>query len=316
MTVATGFDVDYYLDQVGVDYYLTAAGEPPGIWAGKGAGALGLRGQVGGAGAVPVRALFHYGIGPDGVPLSSRQKAPKYQARAVYAQVEEAIARRIAALGRFATPGERREIRLQERTKMRTSTPYYDMTFSAEKSVSLMYAGLLAAAKQAQYQGDEREAERFRAEAERVEAAVMAGADRMLEVAGQRGAIVRTGHHSASSGEFRDAEGFVAVKVLQHTSALLRRPWPRAAVSDALLDAPSRGRQAGSCRSAGRQRPAPGAPAAHPCLAGPRSRRGPRRLRRIGTWLDSIVRSPPRAVHDLPCARAVVRWVHVSCRSV
>jgi len=34
VTVATGFDVDYYLDQVGVDYYLTAAGEPPGVWAG------------------------------------------------------------------------------------------------------------------------------------------------------------------------------------------------------------------------------------------------------------------------------------------
>ena len=26
--------VDYYLDQVGADYYLSAAGEPPGIWVG------------------------------------------------------------------------------------------------------------------------------------------------------------------------------------------------------------------------------------------------------------------------------------------
>ena len=79
MTVATGFDVDYYLDQVGADYYLTAAGEPPGIWAGQGAEALGLRGQVGGdqASARTMRALFHYGIGPDGVPLASRQRAPK-----------------------------------------------------------------------------------------------------------------------------------------------------------------------------------------------------------------------------------------------
>ena len=164
VTVATGFDVDYYLDQVGADYYLTAAGEPPGIWAGKGAEVLGLRGQVGGdkASADVMRALFHYGIGPDGVPLASRQKAPKYQARAAYAQVEEAIAKRIAALGRFATPEERRDIRLQERAKMRTSTPYYDMTFSAEKSVSLMYAGLLAAAKQAREAGDEQAAERFR----------------------------------------------------------------------------------------------------------------------------------------------------------
>ena len=220
MTVATGFDVDYYLDQVGADYYLTAAGEPPGIWAGQGAAALGLRGQVSGdkASARTMRALFHYGIAPDGVPLGSRQRAPKYPPRAVYAQVEEAIAKRVAALGRFATPEERREIRLQERAKMRTSTPYYDMTFSAEKSVSLLYAGLLAVAQQARDQGDEREAERFRAEARRVEAAVMAGADRMLEVAGQRGAIVRTGHHSASSGAFRDAEGLVAVKFLQHTS--------------------------------------------------------------------------------------------------
>ena len=220
VTVATGFDVDYYLDQVGVDYYLTAAGEPPGIWAGKGAEALGLRGQVGGdkASAVTMRALFHYGIGPDGVPLSTRQRAPKYQARAVYAQVEEAITRRIAALGRFATPEEKRAIRLQERARARTSTPYYDMTFSAEKSVSLMYAGLLAAAKRAQDEGDEREAERLRAEAKRIEAAVMAGADRMLALAEQRGAIVRTGHHSASSGEYRDADGFVAVKFLQHTS--------------------------------------------------------------------------------------------------
>jgi conjugative relaxase-like TrwC/TraI family protein len=220
VTVATGFDVDYYLDQVGVDYYLTAVGEPPGIWAGKGAEALGLRGQVGGdkASAGVMRALFHYGTGPDGVPLASRQKAPKYQARAVYAQIEEAIAKRIAALGRFATPEEKRAIRLQERARGRTATPYYDMTFSAEKSVSLMYAGLLAAAKQARDQGDERAAERFRADAGRVEAAVMAGADRMLEVAGQRGAIVRTGHHSAHSGEFRDAAGFVAVKFLQHAS--------------------------------------------------------------------------------------------------
>ena len=220
MTVATGFDVDYYLDQVGADYYLTAAGEPPGVWAGQAAAALGLRGQVGGdpASAAVMRALFHYGTGPGGVPLATRQKAPKYPARAVYAQVEEAIATRVAALGRFATPEEKRGIRLQERAKMRTSTPYYDMTFSAEKSVSLLYAGLLAAAQQARDQGDERAAERFRAEAGQVEAAVMAGADRMLEVAGQRGAIVRTGHHSASSGEFRDAAGFVAVKFLQHTS--------------------------------------------------------------------------------------------------
>jgi conjugative relaxase-like TrwC/TraI family protein len=220
VTVATGFDVDYYLDQVGVDYYLTAEGEPPGVWAGKGAEALGLSGQVGHDedSKKMMRALFHYGIAPDGALLGSRQKAAKYQARATYALVEEAITRRVAALGRFATPEEKRDIRLQERARMRAQTPYYDMTFSAEKSVSLAGAGRKAAAKRARDEGRARDAERHEAMAEQIEATVLAGAAEMLRVAEQRGAIVRTGHHSATSGEYRDALGFTAVKFLQHTS--------------------------------------------------------------------------------------------------
>src|SRR5258707_14926316 len=100
-----------------------------------------------------MHSLFHYGIGPDGVPLSSRQKAPKYQARAVYAQAEEAIARRIAALGRFATPEERRGVRLQERGEMRDSTPDHDKTLRAGKSGAALYAGLLAPAEHAEDPG-------------------------------------------------------------------------------------------------------------------------------------------------------------------
>ena len=224
VTIATGFDVDYYLDQVGVDYYLTAGGEPPGIWAGKGAEALGLSGQVGGGGdagkasAAVMRDLFHYDVLPDGTPLRTAQRRGKYPTRAAYAQVEDAIRKRIEALGRFVTPEEKREIRLQERAKMRASTPYYDLTFSAEKSVSLMYAGYRAAAKRARDEQREQDAEQLEARARAVEGAVMGGATRMLDLAEQRGAIVRTGHHSASSGEFRDAAGFVAVKFLQHDS--------------------------------------------------------------------------------------------------
>jgi len=48
VTLKTGFDVDYHLDQVGVDYHLTAGGEPPGRWMGRGAAKLGLSGRVGG----------------------------------------------------------------------------------------------------------------------------------------------------------------------------------------------------------------------------------------------------------------------------
>src|ERR1700678_3067237 len=63
VTIATGFDVDYYLDQVGADYYLTAAGEPPGVWMGTAAEAMGLRGEVD---PDVMRRLYHEGVAPDG----------------------------------------------------------------------------------------------------------------------------------------------------------------------------------------------------------------------------------------------------------
>lgn len=218
VTIATGFDVDYYLDQVGVDYYLNAAGEPPGVWAGSAAPGLGLVGRVD---PDVMRALYHHGIAPDGTPLATSQRGPGYSAKRTYQQVQDAIEKRIREeLGELAPhmPDRVRKIRLEERAKNRTRTPYYDMTFSAEKSVSLAFAGLMAAAKAAKEEGRERDAERLEARARSVEAAVMEGATAMLGHVEQRGAIVRTGHHSAHSGEFRDAAGFVGAMFLQHTS--------------------------------------------------------------------------------------------------
>jgi conjugative relaxase-like TrwC/TraI family protein len=218
VTIKTGFDVDYYLDQVGADYYLTAAGEPPGVWAGSAAPGLGLVGLVD---PDVMRALYHHDTAPGGVPLGTAQKGPQYPARRTYQQVQEAIDRRVAAeLGELARamPEQVRKIRLEERAKTRTRTPYYDMTFSAEKSVSLAYAGLRAAARTARDEGREQHAGQLEARARSVEAAVMAGADVMIGHVERRGAIIRTGHHSADTGEFRDAAGFVAAKFLQHTS--------------------------------------------------------------------------------------------------
>jgi conjugative relaxase-like TrwC/TraI family protein len=218
VTIKTGFDVDYYLDQVGMDYYLTAEGEPPGVWAGSAAAGLGLAGLVD---AETMRDLYHQDIAPDGTLLGTAQKGPRYAAKRTYAQVQEAIDKRVRdELGELAPhmPDRVRKIRMEERAKTRTRTPYYDATFSAEKSISLAYAGLRAAAKSARDEGREQDAEQLEARARSVEVAVMAGADTMIAHVEQRAAIVRTGHHSASSGEFRDAGGFVAAKFLQHTS--------------------------------------------------------------------------------------------------
>jgi conjugative relaxase-like TrwC/TraI family protein len=168
-----------------------------------------------------MRALYHFDTAPGGSPIGTVQRGPKYQAKRTYQQVQENIERRIRdELGELAPhmPERVRKIRLEERAKTRTRTPYYDMTFSAEKSVSLAFVGLMAAARTARDEGREQDAEQFEARARSVEAAVMAGADTMIAHVERRGAIIRTGHHSAHSGEFRDAAGFVAAKFLQHTS--------------------------------------------------------------------------------------------------
>jgi hypothetical protein len=165
-----------------------------------------------------MRALYHHDTARDGTPIGTAQRGPKYAAKRTYQQVQESIERRIRDELAPHMPDRIRKIRLEERAKTRTRTPYYDMTFSAEKSVSLAFAGLMAAAKTARDEGREQDAERFEARARAIEAAVMTGADTMIAHVERRGAIIRTGHHSAHSGEFRDAAGFVAAKFLQHTS--------------------------------------------------------------------------------------------------
>ncbi|HEY1700975.1 MAG TPA: MobF family relaxase [Trebonia sp.] len=232
VSIGKGTDVDYYLDQVttaGANYYLDA-GEPPGIWAGRAAEALDLRGKVH---PDTMRALYHHSVGPDGVPLGRAQKDAKYGGKRSWEEIEARIKERIDELGPvFVTPAKVREIRNSERSLARSAVPYYDMTFSAEKSVSLAWASARVAAKLAREQtltGSEQtgeqdrprspEAARWEKLAAQVEQAVMAGADAMLAYVQDRGgAIVRTGHHSSVSGEWRDATGFVAAKFIQHTS--------------------------------------------------------------------------------------------------
>jgi conjugative relaxase-like TrwC/TraI family protein len=225
VTVATGYDVDYHLGQVGVDYHLTAGGEPPGRWMGKGAQALGLSGAIGGtsaegqANAEAMRGLYHYDIAPNGTPLATRQRRPRYPDKAAQlAAAQERIDAKVAALGRFATPEKVRDIEILERAKVRTATPFLDLVVSFEKSVSLLQVGFRAAAERAREAGDEAGAERYAEQAERIEAAAVETASELVEWIEQHAAYVRTGHHSATSGEWRDAAGLVAGAFAQHTN--------------------------------------------------------------------------------------------------
>ena len=216
----TGYDTAYLTDAVGTgaaatDYYTAAKGEPPGYWQGAGARALGLEGLVD---ADVMRRLYHEDIGPDGQVLVKRQRRAKYPEAggSLYERIEAEVAAQVARLGRFCTPEEERAIRLKERAKFRTVVPFYDLTFSPPKTVTVLWASLLQAAAEAEAAGNEAEAERLAEQAEQVRAAVKRANDRMMAVAEREAAYVRTGHHSATSGEYRDGEGFITASFQQH----------------------------------------------------------------------------------------------------
>src|SRR5216683_398558 len=225
VTLKSGFDVDYHLGQVGVDYHLTAGGEPPGRWMGRGAEALGLSGRIGGtsaegpANAEAMRGLYHHDVAPDGTPLTTSQRRHKYPDKSAQAAAaQERIDAQVAVLGRFATPEKVRDIEIAERARVRSQTPFYDMVVSAEKSVSLLQVGYRAAAKRARDEGRGQDAERDEAQAEQIEAAIIETASEVVAWIEQHGAYVRTGHHSATSGEWRDADGLLVGTFPQHTN--------------------------------------------------------------------------------------------------
>ena len=220
LSLHTGYDTAYLTDAVGTgaDYYLGVKGEPPGYWQGAGARALGLTGQVD---ADVMRRLYHEDIGPDGQVLGRRQRKANYPEAggSLYQRVEDEVARVKAERGRFFTPEEERALRLKLRSAYRTVVPFYDYTYSPPKSVSVLWASLLAASAEAEAEGNEADAaERFAERAAQVRGAVKRANDRMIAVAERELAYVRTGHHSKTTGEWRDAEGFIVSSFQQHDS--------------------------------------------------------------------------------------------------
>jgi conjugative relaxase-like TrwC/TraI family protein len=214
VTVAKGYDPWYYGGAVGTKYYLGGE-EPAGQWYGVGAKVLGLDGEVDGK---VMEGLYHYDTKPDGTQLDTRQRKPRYSNKTLQERVDDAVAKRVKELGTWADPEDIRKIKFQEYQKLRRNVPFYDVTWSAEKSVSLLFAGLMAAALKARNEGNEQEADQLTQQARAIEAASLAAARSTFDYAEEHAAYVRTGHHSSTTGAYRDAEGFVGALFLQHTS--------------------------------------------------------------------------------------------------
>jgi AAA domain/TrwC relaxase len=96
--------------------------------------------------------------------------------------------------------------------------PYFDLTVSAVKSVSVLHASYQVCAWQARNRGDDAQAAVFDARAGELEDALMESAREAVSWLDRHAAYTRTGHHSAQSGEWRDGAGLVASLFLHHLS--------------------------------------------------------------------------------------------------
>jgi TrwC relaxase len=162
---------------------------------GRGTAALGLSGTVE---ATVAERLYQEGVAPGGERII-RHAAPK--------DSEDRAAAEAAAIARyrdehpFASASEINAERIRIRaTSPGISRPYYDVTSSASKSVSVLHASLRVAAGQARQAGDHVKAAALDGEAQAIEDALLDAIREGLELLEAMACYVRTGHHSKDTG--------------------------------------------------------------------------------------------------------------------
>ena len=171
---------------------------------------LGLTGEVD---PEVIGSLYMHGIGPGGERLRPELKKRTQQ------EEDEREAQLVAAFREAHPFASASEIE-QERAGIRgrasqVKVPYLDLTISAVKSVSVLHASLKVAAART---GDQALAARLNALADGIEADLVESARAAIGYAEQRACYTRTGHHSATTGEWRDGDGLVSALFAHHIS--------------------------------------------------------------------------------------------------
>jgi len=144
------------------------------------------------------------GIGPGGELLVKRRQSKDAHER------EDAAAARYLQDHPYASPVEVAEARAVERGRDPHTVPYFDLTVSAVKSVSVLHASYRVSARQARDRGDEDQAAALDAKADEIEDALMESAREAVGWLEAHATYTRTGHHSAATGEWRDGDGLAA----------------------------------------------------------------------------------------------------------
>jgi conjugative relaxase-like TrwC/TraI family protein len=223
LSVWAGTDPRYLLDQVAKGregYYVDAvvAGEPPGHWFGAGAQTLGLRGEVS---ADLMEAIYTHGLDPRD-PLSRSRDTWRHARRLGAApkryRKPEAIYRDLLAQHPGAGPELRAQLRLEAERLAKHPVVFEDVTFSAPKSVSVVWAACERRANQARAAGRVDDADAWATRARVIEQAVEAGAQAAITYLQEHAGYGRVGHHGGGDGRWIDAHQWVVGMFLQHDS--------------------------------------------------------------------------------------------------
>jgi hypothetical protein len=204
LKINPGFDASYPWREIGtgdaaakspLEYYLAPAdkgGEPPGRWAGRGLAMLGFA-----DGAVIDRTVFEPLFGQHADPRDPSGGTRLGRAPQRFA-AEDDIYHELVAAEPQASEARRAELRTVARAQTRHAVPFWDVTVSVSKSVTLFYGGLLARAEQARQPGRHTEADHYERQAARVWQAIMIGNAAALEYLQDEAGMTRTGYRSSS----------------------------------------------------------------------------------------------------------------------
>ncbi|MCE3552838.1 relaxase domain-containing protein [Pseudonocardia sp. RS11V-5] len=223
LSIAVGYSPEYLLREVatGRENYYTGAvteGEPPGRWWGRGAEQLGLRGLVD---AQDMTGLYEHFLDPREEGFRDRSRwdevftlghtGRRYQSEdTLYA----------AALAREpkASPERRAELRVEAGKAARRNVAFLDVTFSVQKSVTLLHTAFEAEQVKAAAAGDTESAAAWERYRQAVEDAIWAGNNAGLEYLSAKSGYSRVGHHGGAAGRYVDAHDWVVASFFQHDS--------------------------------------------------------------------------------------------------
>jgi AAA domain/TrwC relaxase len=254
-SVSTGYDPGYLLRESskGTEgYYLSAVaecGEPPGVWTGRACPGLGLER---GAEIEPDVMELLYGqlLDPRDPLFADTDVLPEDKTHLGapprnYKSFQERFDA-MAVAEPDATPERLEQLAIQARKDQRQAVMFFDFTYSADKTTSILHASLQAAAVRAEKDGDAHAAAGYRRMAGAVEDAVRAGAAAALDYLQDEAGYSRAGYHGAvpkdergrplarhATGRWVDAHRWVVASFLQHTS---RDGDPQLHVHNAILN--------------------------------------------------------------------------------